>query len=262
MTASSMFDLRRIAGETFVRDVEYHPALGSTNDRALELALQPDLATPHLVLAEQQTSGRGRGANVWWSARGALTFSLVLDADSHGLPRASWPQTSLAAGLAVLQALQEFAPGNGWRLKWPNDVFLDGRKASGLLVEVPATASGRLVVGVGVNVNNSLQSAPASLAELATSLIDATGGAHDLTGVLVRVLAHLEQCVALLAHRKSELLDRWRMHCALSGRLVTLRRGGDEAHGLCRGIDDDGGLLLETPAGIRSFQSGVVARFE
>src|SRR5690606_15388684 len=125
----------RIRSETFVRHVEQHVEIGSTNDRALELAADPELPTPAIVLTERQTAGRGRGANVWQSRPGALTFSLLIDPPA-GLAPERVPLVSLAAGLAAREAIASAAPGHIAKVKWPNDVYLDGRKVCGILTEV------------------------------------------------------------------------------------------------------------------------------
>ena len=154
-------NLACLQAETFLRGVEHYAKIASTNDRALELCADIELLVPFLVIADHQTSGRGRGANRWWSSDGAILFSVIVDAAEYGLPESRWPQISLTVGAAVCQTLRallgsETAVG----LKWPNDVWLNGRKAAGILVEVPAVRRGRLVIGVGLNVNNSFESAP------------------------------------------------------------------------------------------------------
>jgi BirA family biotin operon repressor/biotin-[acetyl-CoA-carboxylase] ligase len=259
---SSRFDLSRIAVETFAKGVEYHDVLGSTNDRAIELVPSEELQTPHVVLANQQSAGRGRGANVWWSAPGSLMFSVIVDTASHQIPAERISLVSLAAGLAVSETLTEVLPGAALQLKWPNDVFLNGRKASGLLVEVPSTKSDRLVIGIGINVNNSLADASEELQNSATSLVDVSGSPHDRTDVLIRVLQRLEASLALLAEDGPRLLGNWRAYCLLTGRTVLLRVGTRESLGLCRGIDEQGAILLETTTGLRRFSSGVVVRFD
>ena len=129
------FDLDRIQASGVVREVEFHEEIGSTNDRAAELACGGQLECPVLVLAAHQTGGRGRASNRWWSAPGALTFSLVLDAHHVGLPDQRWPQIALAAGAAVGEAIEKTIPQAAVRLKWPNDVYLAGKKTCGILVE-------------------------------------------------------------------------------------------------------------------------------
>jgi BirA family biotin operon repressor/biotin-[acetyl-CoA-carboxylase] ligase len=187
-----MFDLPRIASETFARSVDFHESIGSTNDRALELARSPDQSLPCLVLAEQQTGGRGRGTNAWWSSEGSLTFSVLIDASEFGLSRDIWPQISLASGLAVCEAVTEFLQYKRVQLKWPNDVFLESRKVSGLLVEVPDPKVSRIVIGIGLNVNNSVQSAPDELREIATTMSDVGLNAFEMTEVLLGVVVNFD----------------------------------------------------------------------
>ena len=86
----STADLARIQSETYLRAVEYHRQLPSTNDLALELAPRDDVELPLLVLTEQQTAGRGRGENQWWSSAGTLTFSLLIEAEANGLRPDRW----------------------------------------------------------------------------------------------------------------------------------------------------------------------------
>src|SRR5262245_49877980 len=84
-----------LRARTFVRHVEIHDTIDSTNNRASELAGDPRLELPALVVARHQTAGRGRGKNKWWSADGALTFSLLIEPAAHGLAVSNWPQLSL-----------------------------------------------------------------------------------------------------------------------------------------------------------------------
>src|SRR5579862_3978982 len=164
-------DLERIVATGLIGGYEFHSEIGSTSDRAAELVKQPRLACPFLVLAERQTAGRGRGSNWWWSAPGGLTFSLALDARQCGLPVERLPLVALAAGLAVCDAIEPLLPGVAVRLKWPNDVYVAGRKACGILVEAPGVSPARLIVGIGINVNNTFAAAPRELQQVGTALI-------------------------------------------------------------------------------------------
>lgn len=157
----SGLDVQRILSATSVRTVEYHDELTSTNDLALQLVSGQPL--PLLVVAERQTGGRGRGGNKWWAAEGALTYSLVVDAAALRLEQRSWPRVSLTVALAISDTLDELLPNRAVQLKWPNDVYLQGRKVCGILVETAPRFPGVLVLGIGVNVNNSLAAAPAEL---------------------------------------------------------------------------------------------------
>lgn len=252
------FDLQRIHSQGIVRSIECHSALASTSDRALELAGREVLDTPLLVLAEVQTGGRGRGTNRWWAGPGALTFSLVLEAERIRVPPERWPKLALTAGLAVSDAISEFVPGAAIGLKWPNDVYLRGKKISGILVEVPSSRSGRVVLGIGINVNNSLSAAPPELRAGATSLIDEAERRFDLTDVLAAILGRLDREFASLAAADVDLSERWRASCLLEGQPLAVTTGAERVEGVCTGVDRDGALLVSTTAGLRRIYSGTV----
>jgi BirA family transcriptional regulator, biotin operon repressor / biotin---[acetyl-CoA-carboxylase] ligase len=254
-------DVERIRSLGHVAEVEVHSEIGSTNDRAIERALEQTLRCPCLILADRQTAGRGRGGNLWWSAPGALTFSLVLEPRRVGLATEAFPQVALAAGLAACEAIEQILPQASPRLKWPNDVFLCGKKVSGILLESPRADSGRLIVGVGLNVNNSLAAAPVELRETAVSMIDVTGRPLDRTAVLIAVLERLDAWLRALAVQPREVFERWRRNCLLTGKRVCLKSGIREIEGLCRGIDESGRLLISTPRGIEAHRSGTVTAF-
>ena len=205
--------------------------------------------------------GRGRGANRWWSSPGALTFSLLIDTRQFGLVVDRWPQVALAAGLAVCDAVREELPQSAVGLKWPNDVYADGTKVCGILVEAPAVSRPRLVLGIGLNVNNSLASAPGEVRQRATSMVDAAGHAFDLTGVLLRVLGHVFRRLRELTENQADVFRDWRSACLLTGRSVCLSVGTREVSGVCRGIDEEGRLVLQTPEGVECFRTGTVVSF-
>ncbi len=258
----SSFDLSRIRAETFVRRIDFRRSLPSTNDRAVQMTLADRLETPLLVLTELQTAGRGRGRNFWWSDIGALTFSLVIDSQQFGLSARQLTQVSLSAGLAVCEALVESLPDRTIGLKWPNDVLLDGKKVCGILVEIPAVAGGRVVIGIGVNVNNSLSSAPDELRATATSFVDCTSEQRDLTGLLVSILGQLQQQLQRLGSDGFDLPTQWNRYCVLRDRTVSIQLNSRQLVGLCRGINSEAALIVETAEGCQQVYSGVVTSFE
>jgi BirA family transcriptional regulator, biotin operon repressor / biotin---[acetyl-CoA-carboxylase] ligase len=254
------FDLTRLYETGCLERIEHHAELGSTNDQALALAARDDLELPLLVLAERQTAGRGRGTNRWWAVDGALTFSLVVAPDAR-LPAAHWPRLSLAAGLAICQALECFAPQALFQVKWPNDVYAEGRKIAGILIESPAQSRGRLVIGIGVNVNNSLAAAPDDMRSLATALCDIDHRQRDLTSVLAAILTQLVGQLAA-AGQMASIASGWQERCLLTGNTVQVQSGGETIIGRCLGIDEQGALLLQTESGRRSIVSGTVVKWE
>lgn len=260
MSFSKIDSLRRYR---WLRGLEFHEEIASTNQRAVELAASRDVDCPHLIVARGQTAGRGRGANRWWSADGALTFSLLLEPESLGLRTELWPRTSLCAALAVRDALAVRAPALECGIKWPNDVFLAARKVSGVLAEAPPRRESlppRLVIGIGVNVNNSLLAAPAEVQAVATSLVDLAGAPHDLVEVLDSILPRLWDNLALLAQDAPDLPGQWQRHSLLDGRTVTVDLGTRRVTGYCLGINPQGALDLSTSLGVEAVTSGVVSR--
>lgn len=254
---------QQLCQNTFIKAVEIHPEIGSTNDRALDLAAaESSLELPLLIWALKQTSGRGRGANRWWAADGALTFSVVLDAQSFGLSMERWPLVSLTTGLAVSAALQDLMPHAELGLKWPNDVFLHGRKICGILVEIPPRQSGKLVIGIGINVNNSLNDAPDELQSRATALCDASNRVWDLTEVLTTVLKQLSEHLQQLSVNDPTLAERWHGTCLLRGRTVHHTVGERVTTGVCQGVDRQGALLLQTEIGLIRVMGGVITKWE
>jgi BirA family biotin operon repressor/biotin-[acetyl-CoA-carboxylase] ligase len=186
----------------------------------------------------------------------------VLEPRRVGLATEFFPQVALAAGLAVCEVIEQTLTEQPVGLKWPNDVFLCGKKVCGILLEAPRIDSGRLITGIGVNVNNTLAAAPADLRRTAVSMIDVAGRQLDRTEVLVVLLERLDMWLRALAVNTSEVFDRWRPYCVLTGKRVRLRVGARDVEGLCQGIDDSGRLMISTSQGTESHRSGTVLSFE
>jgi BirA family biotin operon repressor/biotin-[acetyl-CoA-carboxylase] ligase len=274
----SDFDADELRAATFVRRVEIRDSLDSTNTRAVELAREPGLLLPALVVARRQTAGRGRGENRWWSTDGALTFSMVLDPASHGIAVDHWPRLSLAAAIAVCDALRAETTNNGagsgknprtpcsslratCSIKWPNDVMIDDRKVAGILLESPSGSShtrDRLVLGIGVNVNNSAMLAPIAIREHVAALCDATGRIHRLHDVLVAVLHSISARMVELGNQDPKLTRDWRNRNYLLGRSVVVDASRSTIKGECVDIADDGALVIETREGPVPVFSGTV----
>ena len=268
MNQFSPVDLEHIVAKTFVASVDYHQEIGSTNDRALELAREADSLFPLLVLADSQTVGRGRGTNQWWSNRGALTFSVMLATEAAGLPIERWPQVSLTVGLAVCEALEEMlargvpttslATLPAVQLKWPNDIYIEGRKICGILVETSRDHRGRLLLGIGINVNNSVDDAPEELRSTATALCDLTGRTFALVDVLTLVLKQLSERLQPGNLWNAQVREGWQQRCFMTGKRIQIDLGVRQAEGLCLGIDEDGALLLDVEEEVERHFAGVV----
>lgn len=256
------------------RAIESHAEIGSTNDRALDLLAQ---GAPHgtLVLADAQTAGRGRRGHTWHSPPGlAIHASLVLRGER---PLESPTLLVAAAGLGIAEGIEAAAPVSAG-IKWPNDVWIRGRKVAGILVEargfradVPA-----FVLGFGVNVLHGETDFPQSLRATATSLAiecSASGCAVAVPSreaVLRSVLAALEPLVASALGAPSSpdaspsalgggsaartsvasIHTRYRDRSVLLGRRVTLLDGDLPLTGVVADLSAADGLLLRTDDGV------------
>jgi BirA family biotin operon repressor/biotin-[acetyl-CoA-carboxylase] ligase len=188
-----------------------------------------------------------------------LAFSLVLEVPTASLTPDRWPQLSLAAGLAVCETLEELLPRAECRVKWPNDVFVNDRKVCGILCESVPGWRDRLVLGIGLNVNNSLLQAPPEVQQTAISLVDVAGGARDLTAVLLALLDRFdERWRQLVGGQFADQTAAFRRRCFLTGKTLTIVSGGRTHVGRCQGIDDSGELLLQTEAGIARIVAGSI----
>jgi BirA family transcriptional regulator, biotin operon repressor / biotin---[acetyl-CoA-carboxylase] ligase len=260
-------DAVRVMRETSIARVEHHPALGSTNDRAAKCAAQRGIELPVLVVADEQPAGRGRGGNRWWSSAGSLTFSLLIDAATVAAGESRSPLVALAAAVAVVDCVAPRSPNHQVGICWPNDVYVriaqppdkaDDRKLAGILVEV--LPDRRHIIGIGVNVNNTLADAPAELQNTAVTLRDLSGREHDRTALLIDLWHRLEELFSQLREGPKEVAARADSLCLQRGQTLTLGWTGHKVTGVCLGIAADGGVRLETPAGVETFLSGSVER--
>ncbi len=257
MPAVDRLSPERLAACNAIARVEYHLALGSTQDRACELARLADPGPlPLLVVAEEQTAGRGRGSNRWWTSHGGLSFSLLFDPADWQLAGEPRPERSLAVGVAIVDAVQPLVAGQGVGLHWPNDVFVSGRKLAGVLIEV--LPGGRHVVGIGLNVNNDLAAAPDNVRARATSLAELAGRSIDRTALLIELVTNLKASIRESAARPEAFGRRFGELCHQVGSQLTVEVGAKRTTGRCAGIAPDGALLLETAAGWQKFYSGVL----
>jgi BirA family biotin operon repressor/biotin-[acetyl-CoA-carboxylase] ligase len=213
----------------------------STNERAKLLA---EAGAPYgtLVTADEQSAGRGRQGRAWSAPPGSsLLLSLIVRnlEERHAL-------LPLAAAVAVCDAL----PDLDCRIKWPNDVWVDGRKLCGILLE-GRPQEGWAVLGIGLNVNLRVEELPEELRETATSVAIAAGGERNLDAVRCALTRALGRWIEAPA---GEVLAAWRARDAIRGRHI----GWAGGEGRAAGIDDSGALLVETGDGIVELNAGEI----
>ena len=206
----------------------------STNERARALAAA---GAPHgtLVTADEQSAGRGRQGRTWSAPpKSAVLMSVVLRELSETLP--------LAAAVAVCEALPVEA-----LIKWPNDVWIDGRKVAGILVE-GRPQEGWAVLGIGLNV--AAEQFPDELNATSLTLSGAAVSVDESLGALVGSLE------TWLSRSTEEILAAWRSRDALLGRTVRWANGSQD--GVAVGVDDSGALIVDTAAGRVTLDAGEV----
>jgi BirA family biotin operon repressor/biotin-[acetyl-CoA-carboxylase] ligase len=263
VTTASRLDeasCQQVCQQTFLAGYQLVEQTGSTNDDSLAMIRAGQLdQLPWLLIANRQLAGRGRQSARWWSAPGALTFSLLLDWDSAG----STALLALACGLATCRAVEAACPSLPDRLslKWPNDVYFGTRKLAGILIETPAAGS-PVVVGIGLNVNNSIEQGPPELADQATALVDIIGTTIPLADVLTGVLREIELLLGPLRTNPAAITDPWQSRCMLNGMRIGLRQGNLQVQGICQGIDSQGRLLLAGPDQPGCYAAGSVEWYE
>jgi BirA family biotin operon repressor/biotin-[acetyl-CoA-carboxylase] ligase len=276
LTATSL--RAALARHAFVAEIEYWPQLGSTNDLAKERA-SGGAPEGLLVIAEEQTAGRGRMGRTWWAPRGsALLTSLLFrptlareeskqvsygptEAETEAGALLQIQALNMLCAMAAADAVTELT-GLPVNLKWPNDLLVRGRKLAGLLAESVFKGSDieAVVVGLGINVNTDFTAAPEFITSV-TSLQLELGYPVDRLPLLISYLGGVARRYALLKDKSP--YEEWVSRLATLGQSVTVhlsdrdRPGtgadGDAAptvlSGLAEGVDADGALLLRTSDG-------------
>ena len=225
-------------------EIEFHDAIESTNARARDLAAEG--RSDVVVLADEQTGGRGRLDRAWTSPSGGIWLSILFRPE---VPPATVPLFTLAAAVATARAAR--AAGVDATIKWPNDVLVDGDKLAGILTEMEGEADrvSWVVVGVGVNANVD----PVVLSrEDATSLRSELGASVDRRAFTQRLL----ESVDALRTDRDAILPAWRDLSATLGREVRVETPGGTVHGTAVDVRHPGALLVETADGTEVVTAG------
>ncbi|MFA4029000.1 MAG: hypothetical protein GDYSWBUE_001582 [Candidatus Fervidibacterota bacterium] len=224
------------------KSVVYIQSTGSTMDIAKELA-EHGAPNGMLVIAERQTSGRGRFGRRWVSPEGGIYISLILRTPMR--PEDLFKLTILSA-VGVCEGLRE-ATSLPVMVKWINDLMLCGKKVGGILVEAKSSLSAvaYAIVGIGVNVNTDVSSFPDELKGNATSLCEFVGSELPRENILASMLAKLEcRYEQLLCGEFEDARQSFnRLHIAHE-KLVEVRMGSHTITGHVEGVDESGGLIL------------------
>ncbi len=238
--------LAALLGKSFGRNVIIFETIDSTNTYSKSLDKN---SAPHgtVVIAEEQTSGRGRLQREWVAAKGMnLLFSVILYPEFNVEKIALLP---LIGSLAVADAIDKVT-GLSSTCKWPNDVLINQKKVCGMLLESSSGESGieKIVLGIGVNVNQ--QEFPRDLLTKATSLRNECGRTIDRTILVSIILEELENRYEQLSHfSPQQLLQEWKLKALLFGKKITVLESQSSYAATAIDIADDGGLIIQTEDG-------------
>lgn len=236
-----------------MKDTLFLETVDSTNRVARELAGEDK---PHgfAVLADSQTAGRGRLGKAWQSPSGKGLYCTILVRPELAVE--DYSKITLTAGLAVSQVLEEICQ-LPTQLKWPNDIYISGRKCGGILVETSSLQGvdkqNFVLVGIGVNINGESGVFPSELQKNATSVFIETGREYDIWTIFAGIRVRLLQLLLQLASEGfAAILNQWRERDMLQGRWMKwVTPAGDVVYGESLGVDSSGILMVRDHTGMR-----------
>ncbi|MCK4857038.1 MAG: biotin--[acetyl-CoA-carboxylase] ligase [candidate division Zixibacteria bacterium] len=239
------------------RQIYSFETITSTNVEAYSLALR-DEPEGTLVVAEEQSGGKGRLGRDWHSPpRQGIYASLILRPQ---ISPALAPGFSLVVAVNLVECISELL-GIEAKIKWPNDVLIDGRKVAGILTELAAGADvvRFLIVGVGININQDIADFPAEIADKATSLKIVSGAPVNRVELLQKLLIKLEKrYLHFITDGLAAQLDTIKAHSSVLSRQIAFRRGGKSISGRAIDINGEGMLLVEVDGEVMTLAAGEI----
>jgi len=225
--------------------IEHHELLISTQNRAWEL-VKSGAEEGVVVIADEQTCGRGRYQRKWYSPAGkGLYFSIIL---YPAVPQNYITFLPLAASIALHRTVEPLIKGNNLTIRWPNDLIAHGKKIAGILLEAQFSSmtTVTVVLGIGINISHQIQDFPSHLRKTAISLGQSSNSRIGKNKLLAEVLNHFDEIYASFKkHDILPLLDEWHKRSKIKGRYVNIRKpGGVEINGFVHSANIDGSITL------------------
>jgi BirA family biotin operon repressor/biotin-[acetyl-CoA-carboxylase] ligase len=241
-TLSPEIILRNLNTQFMGQKVIYYPTLDSTMEAARREA-QWGASAGTIVVAEEQTAGRGRLQRNWISPKGQLAFSIILRPNMDYLP-----QMIMISSLAVAYSIQKLT-GLRPRIKWPNDVLIGEKKVCGILIEndIRKNSLKHTIIGIGVNVNMNIKDYP-EISSIATSLVDELGEEVSRAQLLRQLLVELEILYHALPDGDS-IIEQWQSRLMTLGLRVYVNMGDTYYDGIAESVCKDGSLMLRQKDG-------------
>jgi len=236
-------------GDIIGSNIIFCESTSSTNDMALEIGRNIEHPEGIVVVADSQTRGRGRLGRKWISPSGVnLYFSVILQPPFSQQESTILP---LAAAASAVSAIRDYTGLNA-NIKWPNDILIGNKKTGGILVEHKSghDKTDMLIIGMGINVNMTLDSLPDDIMPIATSLMIESGSEVDRTKLLGRLLSELESSYKLLIKGDKQLLvNKWADSVSTIGKEISVTINKQIISGTAKAVTESGGLLIRLPDG-------------
>ena len=222
--------------------IQYYTALSSTQEKAKALAKKGVYNT--IVVAETQTKGKGRFDRSWASGRGGLYCTIILKNPKVDISKL--PYMTFVAALSIVKALDDLQIKA--KIKWPNDVLIDGKKVCGILSESMLGKEQFVLIGIGLNVNQ--KKFPKMASRAPTSLLIETKKTFDTDKILGKIAHHFERAYPLFQKgRFSMIRNLWKKNTSTLGKTITIDTISKKIQGIAVDIDENGSLMVETKDG-------------
>jgi len=226
------------------KEIIVYDSTSSTNDIAAEYAKNKK-NNGLAIFAEQQTFGRGRAANKWLTGRADSILCSILLTES----KLNGELLSLACAVATAEAIGKIGPSHT-KIKWPNDIILNGKKLAGILLESKVDKGCKsYIIGIGINCHQTKEFFPDQLQQTATSIDIESGSFTDRISLAKRLLTSIDHWFEAAEKSSTKVINRWRKLSIQLGHRVTLVFNDKKFTGNCIGIDPEKGLIIQLDTG-------------
>ena len=244
-----MFDYKiyeeNLKSKILGRSFKYLNNTESTNDEAKKC---PDPTHGHIILTYNQTKGRGRRNNKWFSSPNkSLTFTIMLDK----MQIKNQNILSLLTSMVIVNTLKKKLKIN-CKIKWPNDIILNDKKIGGILIESNANFH---IIGIGLNVNQDKNDFSNEISKIGTSLYSETKEKINLEKLLAQIISEFE---IVIKEKKKTILEKWLDNCQHINHKIKFNSNGNLITGIFEGINEDGEAIININDKILTFSSGIV----
>lgn len=236
------------------KKIEYYNRLDSTNEEAWEL-IEEKQENQHgtVVITENQIRGKGRKENSWSMVAGkGLAISVILD-KKYPSNRSSF--ISLTTGISVVESLKK--RNIECSLKWPNDIYYQEKKIGGILCEskIKKNSIDKIVVGVGINVNETIEEHPEDLQKNLTTMFSITNHAHQRELIVAEFINSFERLLKKLNDESNSIIDAWLNHCLHLNKKVSFSNNNKLDEGTFIGLNEKGYAQIEINGEVKTYNS-------